>query len=121
GDLTWCPGNPACGPAGLPGIGRVIYRAGTNRFGGGMQMGLAGGWDVGLLLQRTPFRVAHSYYGRGAAPPLAGGGGKDDVPAIIVANGPRQLRRLVSPRPLPRRHRLPHRRGRGAALDRRRS
>jgi len=53
GSFTWCPGDPACvagggmlstdppqGAGTRP--GRIIYRAGANRFGGVMQMLLAG-------------------------------------------------------------------------------
>src|SRR5262249_506780 len=47
GSFTWCPGDPACiagggmrstdPPQGAGRNGRVIYRAGANRFGGAMQ------------------------------------------------------------------------------------
>jgi hypothetical protein len=50
-------------------FGRVIYRAGPNRFGGAMQLGLRRGGSVALLFDYAPFRVGHipPFFGAGTA------------------------------------------------------
>jgi len=65
GSFTFCPGDPACidlpatpDPAGR---GRILYRAGANRFGGVMQMLLRGGGSLSYPLQYAPFQVLHFY------------------------------------------------------------
>jgi hypothetical protein len=72
GSFTWCPQDPACvagggmrstdPPQGAGRNGRVIYRAGANRFGGAMQLGLRRGGRQRLLLQPGSLP--------GGAPPL---------------------------------------------------
>ena len=100
GSFTWCPTDPAClagggmlstdrpqgaGPRG----GRVIYRAGANRFGGAMQMGLRRGGTVSAPFgSGSPMRVGHvRFFGLGTTlRSLAPGGlGAADVPATEMA------------------------------------
>ena len=105
GSFTWCPGDPGCvAGAGMlstdppqgagPGNGRVIYRAGGNRFGGVMQLGLRGGGRVAVRFESPPhpFLVAHFYFqGAGTATiaQAVGGAGSADAPAKRVAYRPR--------------------------------
>jgi hypothetical protein len=95
GSFTWCPTDPACvagggmfstdppfGMGSRP--GRVIYRAGANRFGGAMQMGLRRGGVVSFVFDAAPFQVGHLVAtGSGSAlRALAPGGlGAADLPA----------------------------------------
>src|SRR5262245_44515303 len=84
GNFTWCPGNPACLPGGLPVGGRIIYVAGPNRFGGTMQMGLGGG---GLVSVKAvgPGALGHIVFAPNGPPRrVAVGGGAKDVPGIEV-------------------------------------
>jgi len=82
GSFTWCPddalGCPVSGPpnGGLRN-GRVIYRAGANRFGGAMQVGLGGGGINSGVFDVDPFRIRHAYFGGTGPtprPPAAGRG-----------------------------------------------
>src|SRR4029453_1930981 len=68
GSFTWCPGDPACAagggmrstdpPQGAGRKGRVSSRAGGDRLGGAMQLGLGRGGDpVGY--NPIPFRAIH--------------------------------------------------------------
>jgi len=63
GSFTWCPGDPACvdlpGTLDRPGRGRIVYRAGANRFGGVMQMLLQGRGSVSIAWQYSPFQALH--------------------------------------------------------------
>src|SRR5206468_9442615 len=98
GSFTWCPGDAACVAMAPPAKratdppqgagarnGRVIYRAGANRFGGAMQMGLRRGGVNSLTLACCPFQALHVRFGgsgstlRNLAP---GGLGSADHPAI---------------------------------------
>jgi len=71
GSFTWCVGDPGCvdlpgtqDPPGLYGIGRVIYRSGSNQFGGVMQMLLRGGGTTSAVFQFSPpFQAGHVYGG----------------------------------------------------------
>src|SRR5215471_15325071 len=67
GSFTWCPGDPACVAGG--GMrstdpphgagarnGRVVYRAGANRFGGAMQLGLRRGGDSVFFFNAGPWQ-----------------------------------------------------------------
>ncbi len=76
GSFTWCPnatlGCPATGPPnGGDRNGRVIYRAGANRFGGTMQMGLAGGGINSFVFNAIPFQVGNVYFGGSGPTPHA--------------------------------------------------
>ena len=97
GSFTWCPGDALCldgpgtmlasdPPQGIGGRnGRVIYRAGANRFGGVMQIGLRRG---GVLSRRfqpgaaVPVWVEHGTWGGAGstlrAGPVGGLGAADD-------------------------------------------
>src|SRR5262249_27308043 len=96
GSFTWCPRDPACvagggmrstdPPRGAGSRnGRVIYRAGANRFGGAMQLGLRRGGTNSVVFHRSPFQVAHIAWG-GAGPTLRslflGGLGSADAPLM---------------------------------------
>jgi len=66
GSFEWCPndtlGCPVTGPPnGGSRNGRVIYRAGANRFGGAMQLGLAGGGVVSFAFNASPLQVGHAH------------------------------------------------------------
>src|SRR5206468_10669482 len=101
GSFTWCPGDPARvamappakratdpprGMGGSSNNGRVIYRAGANRFGGAMQLGLRGGGirsPVVFFSPNPPFRVIHyPYLGSGSMLRrlAVGGAGSADAP-----------------------------------------
>jgi hypothetical protein len=99
GSFTWCPGNPACVAGGgmlstdPPYTGRVIYRAGANRFGGAMQLGLRRGGTWSLLFDYAPFQVGHPPF-RGSGSALrgtaVGGLGSADAPlttTVFLARG----------------------------------
>jgi hypothetical protein len=96
GSFTWCPGDPACvdgagtmlasdPPAGMgTRNGRVIYRAGANRFGGAMQMGLRGGGILSFVLGTGGVRIGHVLIagsGSNLRAPAVGGSGGADAPA----------------------------------------
>ena len=103
GGFTWCPKDPACiagggmtltdPPQGAgPRNGRVIYRAGANRFGGVMQLGLRRGGVASFPFGSVPGRVGHVLFtGVGATlrKRAVGGGGPPDVPAIVKVYLPR--------------------------------
>ena len=96
GSFTWCPTDPACvagggmlstdPPRGAGARkGRVIYRAGANRFGGVMQLGLRRAGDAVVPFgSGSPRRAVHLPLGgndtalRAQAP---GGLGSADAPA----------------------------------------
>jgi len=74
GSFTWCPGDPACvvgsgmlstdPPQGAgPRNGRVIYRAGSNQFGGVMRMLLQGGGSNSFRVNTSPFQAGHFRFG----------------------------------------------------------
>jgi len=74
GSFTWCPDDPACSdapgtldPPGPSGGGRIVYRAGANRFGGVMQMLLQGHVGVSLVFATSPFQALHESRGPTAA------------------------------------------------------
>jgi hypothetical protein len=99
GSFTWCPGDALCAdlagtmPASDPpqGMGarngRVIYRAGANRFGGAMQIGLRRGGVNSWIFSTSPaVRVAHaSFAGQGTALRAlpVGALGAADAPALL--------------------------------------
>lgn len=77
---TWCPQvatygactdpvgtmvstDPPQGPGAGRRNGRIIYKPGPNKFGGVMQILLAGGGLNTALFKATPFRVAHFPFG----------------------------------------------------------
>lgn len=103
GSFTWCPGDPACvagggmrstdPPQGAGARnGRVIYRAGANRFGGAMQLGLRRGGDTVGLFAEVPFRAYQNVFG-GAGTTLrrsaVGGPGSADAPSLQTIFLPR--------------------------------
>jgi hypothetical protein len=75
GSFTWCPQDPAClagggmrstDPPQGAGTrkGRVVYRAGANRFGGAMQLGLRRGGSLSTVVRGGPlWRFAHNPIG----------------------------------------------------------
>jgi len=74
--FTWCPNDElGCPATGRPDRGdrpgRVIYRAGANRFGGAMRIGFAKGGINSYLFHRTPFQVGHVYFGATGPTPRA--------------------------------------------------
>src|SRR5215813_10251406 len=93
GSFTWCPGDPACvagggmrstdPPHGAGRNGRVIYRAGANRFGGAMQIGMKRGGYTTALFSFVPYRVGYNRFFGGAGSEirsLAPGKGPADSP-----------------------------------------
>jgi hypothetical protein len=86
GSFTWCPGDPACVAKAPPAKratdppqgagarnGRVIYRAGANRFGGVMQMLLGGGGIASREFRFPDTQLVHQYFGpRGSLAPTGG-------------------------------------------------
>jgi len=82
GTLQWCPNAvPSCPVTGPPNggsrNGRVIYLAGANRFGGAMQVGLAGGGINSFIVNVVPWQIGHVYFlatGPKLFPPAVGRG-----------------------------------------------
>ena len=94
GSFTWCPGDPGCvagggmlstdWPQGAGRQGRVIYRAGANRFGGAMELGLRRGGVISVVFGTgLPLRAAHVRFeasGSTLRPNALGGAGSADAP-----------------------------------------
>jgi hypothetical protein len=103
GSFTWCPGDPACAAGG--GMrstdppqgagarnGRIIYRAGANRFGGAMQLGLRRGVTSLVFFNVSPLqfaRVPAVGVGSTLRKAAAGGLGSADVPSVQTVFLPR--------------------------------
>jgi hypothetical protein len=105
GSFTWCPGDALCAdgagtmlgsepPQGMGSRnGRVIYRAGANRFGGAMQIGLRRGGSNSFVFASFPaLRVAHlTFGGQGTTLRTLPNGalGSADAPAVqVFQHGP---------------------------------
>jgi len=88
GSFTWCPDDPACTPVGPPQgagarNGRVIYRAGANRFGGVMRALLGGFGTSSRRFFTSAFRMSHSGLGPVGIQPTGGSYG-----SVHTTSGP---------------------------------
>jgi hypothetical protein len=103
GSFTWCPGDPGCTailggmrstdpPNGEGRNARVIYRAGANRFGGAMQLGLRRGVASSFRFGSIPYRVGHNAgigVGSNLRAHAVGGPGFADAPVKAMTFLPR--------------------------------
>ena len=101
GSFTWCRTDAACvagggmlstDPERARGLrsGRIVYRAGPNRFGGAMQLGLRRGGSRSRQLDSL--RIVHSAFvgvGSTLRAPAAGGPGAPDAPVTAMRYLPR--------------------------------
>ena len=107
GSFTWCPGDPACAagggmlstdpPQGASRNGRILYRAGANRFGGVMQMLLLGRVTSSLQFNASPFQAIHYPATALAGTPLQHTGGPYSFMKTIYAPSRIVTQPLVPP------------------------
>lgn len=98
GSFTWCPEDPDCidppgtmfstdPPRGMWTPGRIIYRAGANRFGGVIRMGLSGGGVNSFVFATNPLQVGHAPFGGMHVRAVGGSYGETEMVYLARAFG----------------------------------